>query len=492
MANSSCAPISATGPGALFESVARSPNKSFRLKANFLQARCLEADRRWNQAQEIWLGLLPDADEVPGGKAQVLYAIGVCLSNFEPPEIDAALERWYQVLRHGRNGSPGRGPMRIGEACISTRIDDVLDIWKSRAGQRLYKPADYRNPYLSLDQVRQNFDRAYGSFRDYQKFQESAKLAELYQRIALPGKAELYLAKAYEALAREQKTPAQATPFYENAARAYEQLAQSCPPEEQTDNLWRSAGCHQQARQFTQAIRVLEKFVKTEKNDARIAQGWLALAEAHLDLHHAEPARQAFMRCVDLVGTPQADQARLRLARMEGSKNIDRALEWIKPISPRTLDRTAYEGALYLHGFLFLQAEKYELAHLKLKEAIDQFPHHAGVFEARHELAQCYRKLADLAEDKANRTSTPDVREHYARERLKWLQATAKTYQSLADDLLENCPASHSFPNELLNILRLASFGVADALRDSGDNLGSGCAATRSCRRMFIAIPMRA
>jgi len=121
----------------------------------------------------------------------------------------------------------------------------------------------YTNSYISLDQLREMFEAGCRQLTEAQDFQALEQAAELYQRVADPGKANLLLAQAAETLARqmlEKTPPATATAWFAKAGQAYEQVAQLAPGHPQSYYLWLSASCYQSARQFTQAARNLEKF----------------------------------------------------------------------------------------------------------------------------------------------------------------------------------------------------------------------------------------
>jgi tetratricopeptide (TPR) repeat protein len=469
------------------ERVGRSAAKEAQVKSLYLRARCCEAEgHMWRQAQKIWEDLLKEPDLVPGGKGRILYSLGLCMLNNDVSDLPSALNYWNQVAALGGEEAQA-ALLRIGEAQLTAgNIEPALRSW-SEALSPVQKPADFHNAYVPQEQARDMIETAWPMAMD-KNYESAIKLADLYERLAQPPKADLYRAQAWAARAQKTAGP-DAAQFFEKSARAYERAASSSPVSEQAELFWRSAGCFQQARQPVQAVRVLERFVKLDNDKSRLAQGWLALAEAHLGAKNNDKARQAFIHCIDIPGTPSADRARYRLAQQEKSlvnydtrgldeaaiiaqqdKNMSqliKAVDWLKQISPRSPNQAAYEDALFLHGALLVQMEKYDWAEVKLDEAIKRHPRHPSSWQARADLADCCLKEAEQLANKEKESSTDGLREKYRHMRLEKLELAQTTYESLADDLKQKAPFEPLSP-EHFELLRLALFGRADVLVDLG------------------------
>ena len=438
--------------------------KDLRLKARYLQARCCETDGLWSRAIPVWKELLPSPNIVPGGKAHVLYALGLCYRNNDSSDVEIALEHWKKVLPLGGEEAQAAA-LRIGETRMTSDARTALKTWSDAlAGVR--KVGDYTNSYISLDQLREMFEAGCRQLTEAQDFQALEQAAELYQRVADPGKAELLLAQAAETLARqmlEKTPPGDATAWFAKAGQAYEQVAQLAPGQSQADYLWLSASCYQSARQFTQAARNLEKFVKAEQNPVKLAEGWLSLAEAYVALHLKDKALETYHKCIEFSDTPFGYKARYQLAVMEKErKHADRAvviLEETIRMSPSDIDRETHEKVVYLLGSLLFQEKKFDKACIYLKEATRQHPGNAAVLATRDQLADCYRKLADQSLINMKDALNDEVKKLYERKRHEWLQETVATHQSLADDLEgQTTPLSL----EHRKLLRKALFSVAE------------------------------
>ena len=455
------------------EPVVKSSHKELRLKALVLQARCHEAEAQWRQAQKIWEGLLKDANAVPGGKSRILYSLGQCIYSMDPAELQAAFNYWNQVLAMGEGSEEAQASsLRMGEAQLAGDVDAALRCW-AKALNQVRKPADYRNTLISVEQARDMFEAAASKLMDAQNYQAAGKLAELYERLAQPPRAELYRAQVCKALALKA-AGAEAALLYDKAGQAFEQAARTSAAADQAEYFWRAAECFQQARKFDHAARVLEKFVKIAREPLPLAEGWLALGEAHLALKNQDKARQALMTCIDIPATPSADRARCLLAVLEkNARNFDKALALLKDISARSLNRSAYEDALFLQGMLLVQMEKFGQAEINLEAAIKECPGHPGALRARADLAECYRKEADRIDrtikDGSYQGDLQGTVRIYEKKRREKLLDAATMYEGLADELKQRIALKVPLSQEQYELLRQSAFGNADVLLEMGD-----------------------
>jgi tetratricopeptide (TPR) repeat protein len=399
----------------------------------------------------------------------------MCYLQGDPADPDAALSSWLEAVTLGGEEAQAAS-LRIGEMRLVNDPRATHKAW-ANALAKVQKPSDYRNAYIELEKLRGLFETACRQLLESQEYQTTEQLAELYKKVALPGRSEIQLAQATESQARQlqdkKETTSQANPLFIKAAKAYEEVASLRTDQEQGEYLWRSAACYLPARQFAQAAKVLEKFVKVEKADLRLAEGWLALAEAYLALQNKDKARQAYLKCIEFPDTPFAYRARYQVALDEmDRKNFDQAIailkQNLKTPSSNTLDREAREKSLYLLGSLLFQDQKFDQAYLSLKQAIQEYPTNPGILTARDQLAECFRKLGDQANLKAKETMNAEVREYYVRNKVIWLEQAITAYQGLADDL-EMLGRKTPLSRDDLRLLRKSLFGVADIYFDLND-----------------------
>lgn len=468
---------------------------ALRLQARLAQARGHEEDGNWARAAAVWKKLLPDADRVPGGKARVLYALGVCCRKATPPDDAGAIAAWQEALALGGPEGQAAG-LRLGALRLAAATPDVgraLNDWR-QALAKVYGPKDYANPYLDLAQTRALFDRALQTLERGPDPGKAGELAELYRKVAPPGTAENLQARAaelaalrlqervrrHEAGVKDDDVRAQ----QRRAAQAYEQAAQRGPEGRRAEALWRSARCYLAAKEPVRAAELLDDYVKLDKNEARLAEGWLALGEAFRAQGKAEQARQAYYRCLEYPATGPAQKARFQLAldvlakKELTPKDLEQARDILRQNlaeSGPTLDRDAHQKSVYKLAWVLLQMQEYDKAVVYLREAARQYPHHPAALEYRYQLGECCRRLADAALKKereleqsvkvnlseTKRQQVDEWMRHHRRTRLKWLDESARTFRELADEL-----GAHERARRLTDLeqvlLRRAQFGQAE------------------------------
>ncbi len=450
-----------------------------RIKARLLQTRICEEEGLWNRAIPLWKDLLKDADKVPGGKARVLYALGLCHANGDRPAMDKAIAAWQEAMSLGGDEGQAAG-LRLGEVKLFGPTEDAkagLEIW-AKAVEKIRTPNDYRNKVLELSRARELFETACRHFLEAQDFERAQQVAELYKKLAPPGVAEETIAQAAEGQARDLKDQAaplsgpeakaklaEARTFFHRAGVGYEQAALARGDKVEAEVFWRSAQCYVAAQDFPRAGVVLDKFVQLDKNEKRLAEAWLSLAEAHLAQGNKDKAWAAYYKCTEFPATPFAYRARYQLALEEiDKKNYPQALDILKQnlgSSSPQMDREAHENSLYKYARLLLQLQIYDKAVIYLKEASQQYPNNPDVLGLRDQLGDCYRRLAERANVKLNAAESEEAKTHHRRDRQQWLDQAGVTYQGIADELEGRFQTAKTLAPAELWLLRKALFGAA-------------------------------
>jgi tetratricopeptide (TPR) repeat protein len=459
--------------------------RDLRVRARLLQARCCEEDGLWNQAALLWKELLLDATEVPGGKARVLYSLGLSRLNSEPPDEMGAISAWEEVLRVG--GEEGQAAaLKLAQFDLfSTPVQTTRAFANlSLALSEVNSPKEYANRLVDLPKVRALFEEACRSLRETGEYAEVQKFAELYKKVAAPGGAELLIAQALEALAHEFKEKAgpgasldpnklkEVRQQFQKAGAAYEQAAHALAQPQRSPALWRSAACYLLAKDYHKAQAILEMFLQTETADARLAEGWLALAEAYQAQGHKDKALQAYYQCIAFPGTPFRARARYQLALGEIDRNNLKEAEEILKQNLQTTspigDREAHEKSVFKLASLLLKKQDYEKAVFYLKVAVSEFPNNPSILFARDDLGDCYRKLAAAAFKKFQAERARENEAHYRRSWQMWLEQASFTYQKLADDL-EGRAAKTTLSAGEDALFRKVEFDVADLRLELND-----------------------
>jgi tetratricopeptide (TPR) repeat protein len=382
--------------------VSAKASRELKLRARLLQVDACEHEGLWAKAQAVWQELLPDADKVQGGKARVLYAIGLCSELRELPDLARAAKTWQEALTLGGPEGQAAG-LRLGRIRLLGQTLDAqgLEDWR-QALAALKGPADYRNPYLELTDVRAMFEQALTLFQDMQDYDKMRVVAELYTKVAPAGQAHEKLAHAAEAqaikLQKETEAPAEEVrQSFFRAAEAYESAAQSRSKDQAFDALWHSASCFLLARNAGRAAEVLTQLEKLDQQDIRLAEGWYLLGELQREGKGRESALTAYYRSMQYAATPYAARSRYQVALAAADKKEwDKAENTLKPNLQAAVDREAHENSLYEMASVQMNKANYDRASYFLNMATGLYPNNPQALLLRGDLAQCYRRFADV------------------------------------------------------------------------------------------------
>jgi tetratricopeptide (TPR) repeat protein len=464
--------------------------RPLRLKARLLQVDACEQESMWSKAQAIWKELLADAEQVPGGKAHVLYAIGLCSEQLELPDDARAISAWQEALKLGGIEGQAAG-LRLGGLRLLGRTLDAqgIDDWqKALAG--LEAPADYRNPYIELTDVRAMLEHALGLFQDLQDYEKMRQVAELYRKVAPAGQAAEKLAFAAEAQAQKLRKDGAPTEQVKTcnlrAAEAYEQAARSRANDQAFDALWHSASCFLSAGDADRAGKVLTRLEQLDQQDTRLAQGWFLLAELQRERRRPDDAQYAYVRSMQYAATPYAAQSRyqLALAAVE-KKDWDKAEGILKPNLQAAVDRDAHEKSLYEMAWVQLQKPDYSRASYYLNTATGLYPNNPRALLLRGDLARCYQRFAltayqHEAEQREFLRTAPLSEEqrfeveqqahHFRQTGRKHMQEAITIYRGIVDEIRSREERRELAPVEA-TLARRAVLAWAECHHDRGEYL---------------------
>lgn len=390
------------------ERIGTKASRPLRAKARMLAVTTCEHEGMWSKALVFWQDLLRDGAQVPGGKGRVLYSIGACSLQLELPDYPGAAKAWQEAVKQGGPEGQAAG-LRLGALRLAGPTVDPtqgLEDWR-QALAAVQTPADYRNQYLKIEEVREFFDQALAQFQEAQDYERMRTVAELYRKVGPAGYADDKIAQAAEAQAKElqnnSETPTdQVRVCYRMAAEAYAQAAHARPGKDGFDALWRSAQCYLQARDADRASKVLVELEKLDQADVRLAEGWYRLAELERTLNHREDARSAYIRSMQYAATPFAARARFQLAMEQVErKNWDKAVEILQPnLEIATQDREAHEQSFYEMARILVKKHDDARAAIYLNQATARYPNNPNALLMRDALAECYHRLAAEAGEK--------------------------------------------------------------------------------------------
>jgi tetratricopeptide (TPR) repeat protein len=418
--------------------------------ARFLQARCCFEEGLWNKAVPLWKEVLANPLPPATNRARLLLVLGESARRLEPPDDALATSSWHEAQKAG-GVEAQTASLYLAKLHLADPETALADF--THALEHVETPKNYDNLLIDLTTVRQLLEEGCRSFREARAYEHAQLLAELYQKLALPGQAQERYAEISEAWAHDleeqakkaepaerARLEAQVRAGFTQAGAAYEKAMNLRPPAEKAELAWRGATCFARAEQPIRALPVLEDLVKLPTTSERKAESWFALGQAHKAVGHTEQARQAFHKSLEFPTSPVASRARLELAGTEiDQKNFDQAeaiLQQNLRATGATPDREAHEKSLYHLGALLYQRGDYLKASVLLKEAVRQYPKNPGARTARARLAGCYLKLAQEAKQKLQSPeSYADVQAHLVRSRREWLEQALEIYQKLAEYL---------------------------------------------------------
>src|SRR5205807_5639954 len=113
-------------------------------------------------------------------------------------------------LKYGGPAGQAAG-LRLGHLALAASPVEALSYWQT-ALEKVQTPADLRNPYVELEQVRAWFEQALRQLHDTQDAERTQAVAELYRKIAPGGEADRRFAQAAEGRAQQLADALKLTP----------------------------------------------------------------------------------------------------------------------------------------------------------------------------------------------------------------------------------------------------------------------------------------
>jgi tetratricopeptide (TPR) repeat protein len=478
------------------ERIGAKASRPVRVKARLLQIRCCEEDHLWQKAAAIWQELLNEAAFVEGGRARIQYALGWSFYQMDPPNHAETLRAWSDALKAG--GAEGQAAgLRLGELRLSMGPKEAgqgLADWRE-ALAGVQGPSDFKNPYIKATEVCELFDHAINLAADWQDPEKTQQILELYRKLAPSGSADQRLADAAEKravqLAEMLKnmvgtvTALDVEAQYRLAADLHASAAKAVPVVERPESLWRSGLCYLSAKMTAKAQAAFKEHVLIEKDEARLAESWFTQGDLYFSAGDKVKARVAFVKCIEYPNTKFAFRSKYFLALDEiDHKNYERAYAILKEnLGARdAVDRATLEKTQFKMAWLVMQMNRFEEAHIHLKECRRLYPENPNIPLAQEQLGECCRKLAkkeqqaerevlaqitaDLAPER--RAALEDTARQHKRARVDWLKEAVKSFEELTDELRKQQARTKKPLSTLEEILlRRARFGVGECHLDN-------------------------
>jgi tetratricopeptide (TPR) repeat protein len=411
-------------------------------RARRLLVGSLEQDNLWGEAAGVWRDILDDSSAPPQDRQAVLYHLGLCLRN-DGAHKDEAREAWKKCLALGGTGDEGpAAALGVAELCLRAgQAKEAVAAFEQAVGD-VKEPGGWLNALVPLPQAREAFEAGCKAARAAGAFEASARVAQLYERLAPPGRAQELRAEALDAWARATQDKArlaagerarelygEAEALLRQAGETYEQSANAqADPAEQAERLWPAANDFFEGRDAVRAAAAFDRFVKIAWPEhmppaprfiARLNEACYKLALARRDAGLGG-VREALERAVNRLecGSRYVYRARYELAMTkrnadgtwtdDAQAELEKNLSQLRIEAPADRDAEAREKTLYALGDLYFDRKEQRgvisRAIETLEDALREFPNNAAALSARYELAESYR----LRADQLNRTLSPE------------------------------------------------------------------------------------
>lgn len=343
----------------------------------------------------------------------------------------------------------------------------------------------YRNPWVSLEQLRHRAAEAYQSYLEKRDFALGLQLAHAAVGAFSPDRALQMEAETYRAWGRDlvaqaeglahEKADAQAREgrlLLRRASRIYQRVAkQRMTTRYYPDDLWDSATCALEGRDYRGACRLFEEFLKQQPRTGQ-AQAMAGLGEALLSLDRVDDAVAMFEKCIrQYPRDVAAIRARLLASHAFLEKGDPRSAERLleenlngESLTPASKE---YRDSLLALGTLLHQGKRYEEAIRRLDEVVSRYGASRQAIEARYLIADCHRQRALFEAGKLAQDLVEQSRAARARRMRESFAAALEGYRQTQQALLKSQEAAELGPVEKL-MLRNCYFFAGSMLVELG------------------------
>ena len=448
---------------------------------------------------------------------QARYLLGICYQNLG--DSRAAIQAFARTRNmHYRTDEALAAELSEAEIHQSQGRHDAALSSYLKVIEESEDPAAYRNPWITLPQMRKRLYAAHKRFRDGEDFASAIKLCDAFAMILPPDETAEAVALTHnawaESLMRQAElqehtlshvTEAEARQHFRLAGEAYRQLARlRFATPKYPDDLWKSGESFLRGQNYETAIQVLGQYLDNAPRKQH-PQGLVGLGESHLALGHFNKALQILNDCIKYYPKhPESYRARLvaSLAYEQLQKN-DKAKALLvdnlhnTALTPRSI---YWQRSLFNYGaLLFKEAlrtsrwpankawkvriqskrqaalQEMHVAHdlfleaiQNLDEAVQRYPDVADAIEARYVIAESYLHAAKLPDRSLEVEPTQTRRNALSQQKRRYLQAAAEAHRQLQNELFKKQEQFHLSAVEA-SMLRNTYFAYADALFDQGE-----------------------
>ncbi len=415
---------------------------------------------------------------------QSMYLIGECF--LAMADAKAALDQFSRTQQGYPESAEGvAAGFQVVDLLRQLNQDEEAIAALRRAVAAVGDPAEFRNPLITVEAIRQRLLDAYQTYLASEHFERaievSGMLFPLFPRerqIELSAQAHQAWAAALEktvdrvSASDSREKTRQARAQLRKAGAEYSRLAElQLASRAYPDYVWDSAEAFLAGHDFDDAVRMYDEYLRYELRKRR-PRALLSLGEAHLALENFARALDALNECI--VGYPSdaaSYRARLLAAKAHIEMGDNPAAEKLLRenledgyLTPKSLE---WRDSLLAYGML-LQAEgRDEEAIPRLDEYVQRYPDSRQVIDARYLIAEAYRRSAQIPRQKLETDTIESSRAAHNLQMKQLLSAAIDQYEQVQDWLTRRQEQTDLDLSEQA-ILRNCYFARGAAMYDMG------------------------
>ncbi|EAQ82013.1 hypothetical protein [Blastopirellula marina] len=395
------------------------------------------------------------------------------------------------------------------------RYAESVDVYRRTLQDAALEP-EFRNPYLTIEQLRIGVTAAIEQFLEKKQFQNAVEIAQALtppfphdQSLQTEGDilvrwGETILEQAKVAkLAEADLLRKEARERFRSAGRIYERLAaERFSSRSYTEELWKSADAYIDGQDYTKAIDMLDMYSQYEER-SRQPRALVAKSRALISLDRADDALDLIHECLDfyprdpviydarlLASEAYLEMGDVTLAEEMLQANLNdgrlepQSTEWQNSLFALGrvlhLEGEMFEAQARVKGILedsaavpreaFELLEKsnssYSMAIKNLKMAVRRYPDDPQTVMARYLAAECHRRSSMLPRKRFRLVDIETQRVRFDKEVKDNLEAALEIYASLVDELTEEFETRGELHPVNADILRNSYFAQGAAYFD--------------------------
>ena len=441
-------------------------------------------DSLYTEAMSVFKNVQEHYSAGDVARSQAHYLTGVCL-RMQGKQNEAITElRKVRVL----NANSGEGIV-----AALTEADLLRELNQDDAAIRRYRDTvqavitngSLNNPWISLDDLRQNLLDAFGGYIAAEKFEHAVQMADLLsplvratQAIQLTGQAQVAWAQALDhqistsLRTQEKEVQREARKHYREAGQIYARLARlRFATRDYPDDLWDSAESFRMGHDYSNAISMFDEYLKNESRK-RISAAQVGLGESYLALSNLDKAIETLTTCVeDHPEAPSKYRARILAAeahRERGDIEIAEAFLrsnlYDRHLGPKSQE---WQASIFALGKLLHMAGRHQDAIKNLVEAVGRYPDSPQSMEAQYLIAESYRQAARQPLELLKKATIETSKRQHIDELKKLLAKSEEFYEAVRQDLNLR-PDSVTLTTLESSILRNCYFALGAVYFDQG------------------------